>query len=117
VRFETGDAMELREDLSSFDLVHAANLLCRLPEPVRFLKRLRGLVNTGGSLVLATPATWMDAYTPRGNQPTGLTLDFLKSHLDSDFELRSVTELPFLIREHRRKLQLSTSQTSVWVKR
>lgn len=117
VRFETGDAMDLRGDLGSFDLVHAANLLCRLPEPLRFLKRLPGLVNSGGTLVLATPATWMETYTPREKQPPGLTLDFLKSQLGDAFELRSVAELPFLIREHRRKLQLSTSQTSVWVKR
>ncbi|MEM6280303.1 MAG: methyltransferase domain-containing protein, partial [Verrucomicrobiota bacterium] len=39
VQFEQGDAMGLREDLGAFDLVHAANLLCRLPEPMRFLNR------------------------------------------------------------------------------
>jgi SAM-dependent methyltransferase len=116
VRFETGDAMDLRTDLGSFDFVHAANLLCRLPEPRRFLARLPALVSPGGTLVLATPATWMDAYTPSENQPRGLTLDYLEEHLGGAFERRSVTELPFLIREHRRKLQLSTSQTSVWVK-
>jgi len=116
VRFETGDAMDLRADLGSFDFVHAANLLCRLPEPRRFLERLPDLVDAGGRLVLATPATWLDSYTPRAHQPGGLTLDYLKAHLGGAFELRSAAELPFLIREHRRKLQLSTSQTSVWVK-
>ncbi|MEM6916495.1 MAG: methyltransferase domain-containing protein, partial [Verrucomicrobiota bacterium] len=71
VSFEQGDAMSLREDLGSFDLVHAANLLCRLPEPTRFLDRLPDLVRPGGTLVLATPATWMDAYTPVENFPPG----------------------------------------------
>jgi putative 4-mercaptohistidine N1-methyltranferase len=117
VSYETGDAMDLREDLGAFDLVHAANLLCRLPEPRRFLDRLPSLVKPGGHLVLATPATWMDVYTPRENQPTGVTLDYLKDHLGGDFDFLSATELPFLIREHQRKLQLSTSQTSVWVRR
>ncbi len=117
VSYETGDAMDLRGDLGAFDLVHAANLLCRLPEPRRFLDRLPALVNPGGHLVLATPATWMDAYTPRENQPSGATLDYLHEHLDGTFEFLSATELPFLIREHRRKLQLSTSQTSVWKRR
>ena len=116
VAYETGDAMDLRADLGAFDLVHAANLVCRLPEPLRFLDRLPDLVKRGGRLVLATPATWMEAYTPRENQPTGVTLDSLKEHLGGNFELLSVTELPFLIREHQRKLQLSTSQTSVWLR-
>ncbi|MEC5126712.1 putative 4-mercaptohistidine N1-methyltransferase [Verrucomicrobiales bacterium BCK34] len=117
IQFEQGDAMALRADLGSFDLVHAANLLCRLPEPFRFMKRLPELVNPGGHLIMATPATWMDQYTPRENQPVGLTLDYLKHHLEADFEMVSVEEVPFLIREHRRKLQLSTSQTSVWRRR
>lgn len=117
VSYETGDAMDLREDLGAFDLVHAANLLCRLPEPRRFLDRLPLLVKPGGHLVIATPATWMEAYTPRENQPTGVTLDYLKNHLGAAFELLSAKEIPFLIREHQRKLQLSTSQTSVWARR
>lgn len=117
ISFEQGDAMALRGDLGSFDLVHAANLLCRLPEPERFLDRLPALVNPGGMLVLATPATWMDAYTPPEKMPRGLTLDYLKEHLDAAFVCEHVSELPFLIREHQRKLQLSTAQTSVWRRR
>ena len=117
VSFEQGDAMDLRGDLGAFDLVHAANLLCRLLEPLRFLKRLPGLVKPGGIFVIATPATWMEEYTPLENAPSGRTLDFLKEHLKGSFELREVTEIPFLIREHQRKFQLSTSQTSVWIRR
>ena len=117
VSFEQGDAMNLRDDLGSFDLVHAANLLCRLPEPRRFLHRLSDLVKPGGNLVMATPATWMEEYTPAENAPKGRTLDFLQEHLSDSFELGEVSEIPFLIREHQRKFQLSTSQTSVWVRR
>lgn len=117
VVFERGDAMALPRDLGSFDLVHAANLLCRLPEPGRLLDRLHDLVKPGGRLVLATPATWLETYTPRVHQPSGGTLEHLQEHLAGSFELLSVAELPFLIREHQRKFQLSTSQTSVWVRR
>ena len=114
--FEQGDAMNLRDDLGEFDLVHAANLLCRLTEPQIFLDRLPSLVSDGGTLVMATPATWMEDYTPAKNQPQGLTLDYLKGHLSGTFELKQVVEVPFLIREHQRKLQLSTSQASIWTK-
>ena len=37
VSFETGDAMNLRNNLGVFDVVLAANLICRLPEPLRFI--------------------------------------------------------------------------------
>ncbi len=117
VEFEVGDAMDLRPDLGSFDLVHAANLICRLPEPDRFFRRLPHLVNSGGQLVLATPATWLPEHTPPRHIPGGPTLDFLRDELSGAFDFVEVREVPFLIREHRRKFQLSTSQTSLWVRR
>lgn len=117
VRFEQGDAMDLRADLGGFDIVHAANLLCRLPDPDRLLARLPDLVRPGGRLILATPATWMEEYTPRERQPEGETLDYLRCRLSDSFELLEFAELPFLMREHRRKFQLSTSQTSLWRRR
>ena len=44
VDFRCGDAMALSEDLGDFDVVLAANLLCRLPDPRVFLARLPSLV-------------------------------------------------------------------------
>ena len=52
---------DLPNDLGSFDIVHAANLICRLPNPMLFLDRLPELVKEGGgSLLLATPFTWLE---------------------------------------------------------
>jgi putative 4-mercaptohistidine N1-methyltranferase len=117
ISFETGDAMNLREDLGSFDRVHAANLLCRLPEPMRLLKRLPRLVNPGGQLVLATPCTWLEEYTPRDHWPKGSTFEWLESVLTPHFELVHQTEEPFLIRETARKFQLTFSLLTVWRRR
>lgn len=114
VSFETGDAMSLRDDLGSFDRVHAANLLCRLPEPSRLLERLPQLVNQGGQLVLATPCTWLEEFTPRENWPLGSTFDWLKAVLSPHFDLIHQTEEPFLIRETARKFQLTFSLLTVW---
>ena len=116
VRFEVGDAMDLPNDLGKFDIVHEANLLCRLAEPRRFLDRLPGLVKPGGQLILATPCSWSQKFTPEENQPQGTTLDLLHAQLDNDFEMKREIELPFVIRDHARKFQVSTSQTSVWVR-
>ncbi len=114
VRFEQGDAMALRADLGDFDLVHAANLLCRLPEPARLLGRLPALVRPGGRLVITTPCTWLGEFTPPEHWPAGSTLEWLRGHLGGHFTLEAVRDQPFLIREHARKYQWSVAQASVW---
>lgn len=112
--FLQGDAMHLPADLGTFDRVHAANLLCRLPEPLRLLARLPALVHPGGELVLATPCTWLEEFTPPENWPTGGTLEWLKTSLAEDFSLVQQAEEPFLIRETARKFQWTSSLVTVW---
>ncbi|MEO7317745.1 MAG: methyltransferase domain-containing protein, partial [Chthoniobacteraceae bacterium] len=67
VAFEVGDAMNLRADLGTFDVVLMANLIDRLSEPQRCLARLSSLVNTSGQLVITSPYTWLEDFTPRAN--------------------------------------------------
>ena len=112
--FLQGDAMNLPADLGSFDRVHAANLLCRLPEPKRLLDRLPSLVKPGGELVLATPCTWLEEFTPPENWPPNGTFEFLKAKLTPDFTLVRQAEEPFLIRETARKFQWTSSLVTVW---
>jgi len=124
VSFEVGDAMELRSDLGEFDIVLAANLIDRLADPTRFLERLPSLVKPGGQLVITSPYTWLDEFTPRekwlgGFERDGMrvpTLAGLRSILDEHFDLVAVKDLPFLIREHARKFQLSAAQASTWTR-
>ncbi|HSP41441.1 MAG TPA: putative 4-mercaptohistidine N1-methyltransferase [Luteolibacter sp.] len=117
LHFMQGDAMRLPDDLGAFDRVHAANLLCRLREPLLLLERLPSLVKPGGELVLATPCTWLEEYTPRENWPAGNTLDWLAETLTPHFTLIDLTEEPFLIRETARKFQWTSSQASLWRRR
>ncbi len=114
LRFLQGDAMNLPSDLGVFDRVHAANLLCRLPEPKRLLERLPGLVKAGGELVLATPCTWLEEFTPTENWPVAGTFDWLVEMLTPEFELNRQAEEPFLIRETARKFQWTSSLVTVW---
>jgi len=114
ISFLQGDAMNLPADLGSFDRVHAANLICRLPEPLLLLDKLPSLVVPGGELVLATPCTWLEEYTPAENWPSGSTFDWLVSRLTPDFTLTKKTEEPFLIRETARKFQWTRSLVTVW---
>lgn len=114
LRFQQGDAMHLPDDLGSFDRVHAANLLCRLPTPQLLLDRLPLLVVPGGELVLATPCTWLREFTPTENWPAGSTFEWLSENLTNHFELIHQTEEPFLIRETARKFQWTHSMLTVW---
>jgi putative 4-mercaptohistidine N1-methyltranferase len=112
--FVQGDAMDLPAELGSFDRVHAANLVCRLPEPLRFLRRLPDLVKPGGELVLATPCTWLAEYTPPDQWPPHDTFAWLRNELEPAFALQSHGDEPFLIRETARKFQWSTALLTVW---
>lgn len=121
IAFEQGDAQALREDLGTFDGVLAANLLCRLARPQQFLERLPSLVNPGGQLVITTPNTWLESFTAReywlGATPrTGEPLEALKAQLEGAFTLEQVWDMPFLIREHRRKYQWSVAQATRWIR-
>jgi putative 4-mercaptohistidine N1-methyltranferase len=122
VSFEVGDAMMLRQDLGSFDVVLAANLIDRLSNPNLFLERLPSLVKPGGLLILTSPYTWLEEFTPRkhwlgGFERDGMrvgTLAGLRMALEEAFTLADVRDLPFLIREHARKFQFSAAQASIW---
>jgi putative 4-mercaptohistidine N1-methyltranferase len=117
IHFERGDACDLRADLGTFDLILMANLIDRLPDPARCLARLPELISPGGWLIITSPYTWLEEYTPRekwldvGGRGT---LAGLKEKLEPAFAFRHVLDLPFLIREHRRKYQWSIAEASVW---
>jgi len=115
ISFEVGDACELRSDIGEFDLVHAANLLCRLPDPMALLSRLPELVQPGGQLLLTTPLTWLEDFTPREKWlGDGDSASALKNILQDSFDLEVEKNLPFLIREHRRKFQYSVALGMRW---
>ena len=117
VSFEQGDAMDLREDIGAFDLVHAANLLCRLTDPVQLLRRLPALVRPGGLLILTTPCTWLEEFTPSDRWPASSTFDWLKATLGDHFTPQRQADLPFLIREHARKFQWSVALGTAWTRK
>ena len=65
IRFEVGDACHLREGLGEFDLVLASNLICRLLEPKKFFARLKQLVKSRKYVILSTPFSWGESFTPK----------------------------------------------------
>lgn len=123
VEFQQADACNLKPQYTGYDLVLAGNLVDRLYSPARFLDQVHERLNPGGLLVVATPCTWLEEHTPKAEWLGGFkrdgenvtTLDGLKEHLGRHFRLiEGPLELPFVIRETRRKFQHSLAEVTVW---
>ncbi|MFO8142344.1 MAG: putative 4-mercaptohistidine N1-methyltransferase [Marinobacter sp.] len=125
VAFHQGDACELGPDYRDYDLVLAGNLIDRLYKPSLFLETIHERINDLGLLVIASPYTWLEDYTPKAEWVGGVikdgqpysTLDGLKDMLSPHFRLLGEPRsLPFVIRETRNKFQHSFSELTVWEK-
>mmetsp|Transcript_99499 Transcript_99499/g.319290 ORF Transcript_99499/g.319290 Transcript_99499/m.319290 type:complete len:269 (-) Transcript_99499:71-877(-) len=100
--FRQGDACNLG-DIGAVDCITAVNLLCRLPEPQAFLQKSIDCIRPGGILVLVSPFSWLEEYTPQ-----------VSAILGPFFELEARTDEAFLLREHARKFQWGVSDACVW---
>ena len=126
VEFWQGDACNLKDTFTGFDLILAANLIDRLYSPRLFLGDVARRLNPGGLLVLASPYTWLEDHTKREEWIGGFkkdgesytTLDGLKDLLGSFFDLiQGPLAVPFVIRETRRKHQHTLSELTIWKRR
>ncbi|HZJ81266.1 MAG TPA: putative 4-mercaptohistidine N1-methyltransferase, partial [Guyparkeria sp.] len=126
ITFWQQDACNMKPHFTGYDLVLAGNLIDRLYDPGKFLDDIAGRINPGGLLVLASPYTWLEEFTPRehwlggyleGGRPV-TTLDTLIKLLESSFELvGEPAEIPFVIRDTARRYQHTVSQVTVWSRR
>jgi ubiquinone/menaquinone biosynthesis C-methylase UbiE len=112
-------------DCSHFNLIVCANLIDRLRSPKDVLHYLASVQKKGDWLFLLSPYTWMEEWTEKKNWIGGFykdgdhsmpvtTFDGLKSELDATYELITSSDVPFLLREHARKFQYSTSHFTAW---
>jgi 5-histidylcysteine sulfoxide synthase/putative 4-mercaptohistidine N1-methyltranferase len=123
VEFYQSDACNLKPQFKGYDLVLAANLIDRLYSPEKFLAQIHERMNVGGLLLIASPYTWLEEHTKREEWVGGFkkdgerytTLDGLKQMLGKHFRLvEGPLEMPFVIRETRRKFQHTLSEVSIW---
>lgn len=124
IAFMQGDACNLAAKYCDYDVVFAGNLLDRLYDPVAFLQLIKTRLRPGGLLVLASPYTWLQEHTPREKWPGGFknsmgenftTLEGITQALAPEFRLLDEpVDIPFVIRETRRKFQYGVSELTVW---
>ncbi len=115
--FRTGDATSPDSELRGFDLLILANLLCRTPDPRVVLSHSTRLLRPGGTLVITTPGTWLEEFTPKQNwlcNAHSETFDGLKQILEPQFTLLERRDIPLLLREHGRKFQFTVADASAW---
>lgn len=124
VTFMQGDACNLKDIYTGYDLIFCSNLIDRLYSPQKFLEDIPNRINDNGLLVLLSPYTWLEEYTPKQNWLGGYikdnkevkTFDALKEKL-TDFELLGEHDVPFVIKETARKHQHTVSHMTVWKKK
>jgi len=123
VEFSQADACNLPEKFTGYDLVLAANLIDRLYSPRRFLSTIHERINPGGLLVITSPYTWQEESTKKeewlgGYKDAGenvTTLEGLGNALAPRFRmLGEPRDIPFVIRETRRKFQHTIAEMTVW---
>jgi len=124
VTFWQGDACNLKSLYQGYDLIFAGNLIDRLYNPKKFLKSMAERLNPNGLLILSSPYTWLEEYTPKEQWIGGYrkdgenfsTLDGLHKILDQKFKLVTTKDVPFVISETARKHQYTIAQMSIWEK-
>jgi len=122
VLFMQGDACNLKSLYTGYDLVFAGNLIDRLYDPALFLREMPARTLPGGLLVITSPYTWLEEYTPRekwlgGRREHGEPLTSLQGIsrlLEPAFTLVHRQDIPFVIRETARKHQHSIAEMTVW---
>lgn len=125
VLFMQGDACNLKDVYTGYDLVFAGNLIDRLYDPALFLAGIANRILTGGFLVITSPYTWLEDYTPKdkwlgGRREHGeplTTFAGLEQILAGEFDLVARRDVPFVIRETARKHQHTVAEMTAWRRR
>jgi len=113
IRFDVQDACSLNIS-STFDAILAANLLCRLHDPLAFLQSLPSITCEKALVVIVTPFSWLEEFT---SPEKWISEQDLILHMQClGFELKSYMNIPSVIREHERKYQYIVSKANIFLK-
>ncbi len=127
VHFAQGDACNLKPQFTGYDLIFMGNLIDRVYSPRKVLSDISERLNEGGLLIIASPFTWLEDYTERSewlggykdeNGETLSSTQALENALSAQFSrVNAPVEIPFVIRETKRKYQHTLSEFNVFRKK
>ena len=108
--FLIGDALALPFAGARFATVVALNLVDRVPDPGQALAELARMVAPGGTLLVGSPYTWLEEFTPfeswLGGRDDVRGFDTVRETLAPAFVLEEEARMPFFIPQHARLGQL-----------
>ena len=130
IEFRCADPMCLPAELSGFDIVVLNDVIDKVSAPGSVLSRLggaRGMVRTGGVLVILSAFEWKDTITPRslwlggnGGSAAGAAMESpeeaLAKRLSPDFECISVEQVPLYWQETARDLKGKLYHVTHWTR-
>jgi 5-histidylcysteine sulfoxide synthase/putative 4-mercaptohistidine N1-methyltranferase len=122
VSFKQADVLCISPDTGVFDGVVIANVIDRLLSPSSLLARMggpHGLVKKGGLLIVSSPFSWVEQFTPKdlwiGGHAGHSDADHvfgpqaLANMLSTDFDIVDECELPIVLCQHSRQYEYVTS--------
>jgi len=123
-RFAVADALALPFPAGTFDTVVAFNLVDRVPDPGRALDELVRVTANGGTLIIGSPYTWTDGFTPRERWLGGFVGDegpvrgseTIRTRLASKLRLLRELRMVFFIPHHARSGQLGCAHIQVYAR-
>jgi len=124
-RFAVADALDLPFRDGRFATVVALNLVDRVPDPVRALDELARVTAPRGTLLVGSPYTWLDSFTPKRRWLGGFArddvpirgADAVRAHLAPAFDFVREAQLPFFIAHHARSGQLGLAHIQTFVRK
>ncbi len=126
VLFMQGDAMNLKERYSEYDVILAFNLLEEIHRPADFLSQIHNRLNAGGMLILGSTYEWQKSMTDTRNRLGGFkkdgepvkSFDGISQLLSDSFTLHCKPfDLKYLIRKSSRDFEMKISELSIWRKK
>lgn len=126
IKFIQGDVLNLKPQITGYDLIIIPQLLTQLREPARALKDLYQRVNAKGKLLIISDYDWVEEKTPKQNWLGGYkkdgepvtTLDgietILSPHFNRDKELFEIIVSDYKNSRVQCKRRL---EASIWVKK
>lgn len=116
-RFAVADGLALPFPDGAFATVAALNLVDRVADPAGALDEMARVTAPGGTLLVGSPFTWLETFTPPDNWLGGFLRGgeavrgaaAVRARLGPAFRLEEETRMPFFIPHHARSGQLGVA--------
>ena len=124
VEFAQGDPSNLKPMFTGYDVVFVGDILHQVYDPRLCLERLSDRIQSQGWLVICSTYQWSEEQIEKSRWLGGFkvngenftTLEGLKTLLQPQFTLTSVSELPYAKQINQRRFEMGVAELTFWQK-